>query len=55
MGLPDIDNEYYTNPTVENGWQYAIATPRVLELIDNKVYQKLNEELEDLRKNKITK
>ena len=55
MRLPDIDDEHCTNPTVENGWHYALATPRVLELIDNKVYQKLSEELEELRKNKITK
>jgi beta-fructofuranosidase len=55
MGLPDIDDDHYTNPTVEFGWQHALTIPRVLELIDNKVYQRPVEELKNLRKSKITK
>ncbi|MGX4598785.1 glycoside hydrolase family 32 protein [Faecalimicrobium sp. JNUCC 81] len=55
MGLPDIDDDYYTNPTVEFGWQHALTIPRVLELVDNKIYQRPIDELKELRKSKITK
>ncbi|WP_250278665.1 glycoside hydrolase family 32 protein [[Clostridium] colinum] len=52
LGLPDID-PYYTNKTIENGWQHALTIPRVLNIIDNKIYQQPIEELKTLRKEKL--
>lgn len=49
MGLPDEDE----HPTVEKGWIHAMTMPRVMELIDNKIYQKPVEEFKNLRKNSV--
>lgn len=49
MGLPDVD---YTNPTVNTGWQHALALPRELSTKDNHLYQYPIEEIKALRKDK---
>lgn len=53
MGLPDID-DYYSNPTIDNGWQHALTIPRELSIKDNKLIQKPVEELKFLRKDHIS-
>lgn len=55
MGLPDIDEEHYTNPTTKNGWLHALTIPRELVLINNKVYQRPIKELRKLRGTCISK
>lgn len=52
FGLPDCD-EFYTNKTVENGWQHALTIPRVLNVRDKKLYQQPIEELKNLRKDEL--
>lgn len=52
MGLPDID-EYYSNPTIENGWQHTLTIPRELLIKDNKIIQKPVEEMKKLRKKHV--
>lgn len=49
MGLPDIEDEHYSNPTVEHGWQHAMTLPRELQLVGDKLIQKPLEELKSLR------
>lgn len=51
MGLPDVE---YTNPTVHNGWQHALALPRELSIKDKQVYQYPIKETKLLRKDKQT-
>jgi len=48
MGLPDIDN-YYSNPTIENGWQHTLTMPRELSIKNNKIIQKPIDEIKELR------
>ncbi len=48
MGLPDID-DYYSNPTIENGWQHALTIPRELSIKNNKIIQKPIDEMKKLR------
>jgi len=50
MGLPEEED----HPTTEYGWIHAMTIPRVLELIDNKIYQRPIEELKNLRKKEIS-
>ena len=52
FGLPDIEN-FYTNKTIEKGWQHALTIPRVLKIISNKIYQQPIEELKSLRKEQL--
>lgn len=52
LGLPDIE-PFYTNKTIENGWQHALTIPRVLNIVDKKIYQQPIEELKNLRKDKL--
>lgn len=51
-GMPDAEEEY-TNPTVEQGWQHVLTTPRELTFRDGKVYQNPVEEFRDLRGKEI--
>ncbi len=46
MGLPERDE----HPTVEHGWIHTMTIPRVLELKNEKLYQKPVEEMKLLRK-----
>lgn len=48
MGLPDID-DYYSNPTIENGWQHTLTIPRELSIRNNKIIQKPIDEIKELR------
>lgn len=48
MGLPDCE-EFYTNKTIEQGWQHILTIPRVLTIKDKKVYQNPIKEIENLR------
>jgi len=48
MGLPDIDN-YYSNPTIKNGWQHTLTMPRELSIKNNKIIQKPIDEIKELR------
>lgn len=52
MGLPDID-EYYSNPTIENGWQHTLTMPRELSIKDNKIIQKPIDEMKELRQKHV--
>ena len=52
LGLPDID-PFYKNKTVENNWQHSLTIPRVLKIINEKLYQQPIEELKNLRKDKV--
>lgn len=51
-GMPDAEEEY-TNPTVAQGWQHVLTTPRELTWKDGKVYQNPVEEYKKLRKKGI--
>lgn len=53
MGLPDIEKDYYTNPTDKFNWMHALTIPRELILKNNKLYQQPIEEMKDLRINHI--
>lgn len=46
MGLPDVE-EYYVNPTVEDGWQHMMTIPRELSVKRGKLCQNPVRELED--------
>ena len=46
MGLPDIE---YQNPTVEHGWQHALAMPRELKQYQGVLYQQPLQEMHQLR------
>lgn len=50
MGLSNTAPEY-SNPTVARGWQHAMALPRELRVIDNRLVQLPLVEYEQLRKN----
>ena len=52
MGLPDID-DYYSNPTIENGWQHTLTMPRELSIKNNKIIQKPIDEIKELRQQHI--
>ncbi len=52
LGLPDCE-EFYTNKTIKDGWQHALTIPRVLKVIDRKLYQQPIDELKNLRKDKL--
>lgn len=52
LGLPDIE-DLYTNKTIEKGWQHCLTIPRVLDIINNKLYQKPIDELKNLRNKQI--
>ena len=38
MGMPDVE-EFYTNPTVEDGWQHMMTIPRELSIRDGVLCQ----------------
>ena len=46
MGMPDVD-AYYTNPSVEDGWQHTLTLPRELSVRDGVLCQKPVRELDD--------
>ncbi|MBS6397769.1 MAG: glycoside hydrolase family 32 protein [Clostridiales bacterium] len=46
MGMPDVD-EYYTNRTIEHGWQHVLTFPRELSVRDGIVCQNPVRELAD--------
>lgn len=52
MGVGDISPEY-TNPTINRGWQHAMALPRELVLENGKLYQRPLPEYQQLRTNPI--
>lgn len=52
MGLPDIE-DYYSNPTVENGWQHTLTMPRELSIKNNKIIQKPLDEMKELRQQHV--
>lgn len=52
MGLPDIE-DYYSNPTVENGWQHTLTMPRELLIKNNKIIQKPLDEMKELRQQHV--
>ncbi|MBC5996268.1 sucrose-6-phosphate hydrolase [Romboutsia ilealis] len=54
MGLPDIEEDYYINPTYKNGWMHALTMPRQLILVNGKLHQLPIKEIEKLRRNKLT-
>ena len=45
MGMPDVD-EYYTNRTVEDGWQHTLTLPRELSVRDGMLCQNPVRELD---------
>ena len=49
MGMP----EELKHPSVEEGWVHSLTLPRVIEIENNKIYQKPHTNLHQLRKNKI--
>lgn len=51
MGMPDIP---YTNPSAARGWQHALTLPRVLSIHKGILYQTPVEELQNLRRRKIS-
>jgi sucrose-6-phosphate hydrolase len=50
MGLPEEEN----HPTTEHGWIHTMTIPRVLELVEDKLYQRPVEELKSLRNNEMS-
>lgn len=50
MGVGDISPEY-TNPTINRGWQHALAMPRELILENGQLYQRPLPEYQQLRAN----
>lgn len=52
MGLPDIE-DYYRNPTVENGWQHTLTMPRELSIKNSKIIQKPLDEMKALRQQHV--
>lgn len=52
-GLPDADQEY-TNPTTAFGWQHALTVPREVKRKGDRLYSFPVEEIESLRKGKIS-
>ncbi|SHJ68962.1 glycoside hydrolase family 32 protein [Tepidibacter formicigenes] len=50
MGLPEEEE----HPTVKHNWIHCMSLPRVLELKNNKIYQRPVEELKKLRKSEIS-
>lgn len=49
MGMP----EELEHPSVEDGWIHSLTLPRIIEIENNKLYQKPHINLHQLRKNKI--
>lgn len=49
MGMP----EELKHPSVEEGWVHSLTLPRVIEIENDKIYQKPHTNLHQLRKNKI--
>ena len=49
MGMP----EELEHPSVEEGWIHSLTLPRIIEIKNNKLYQKPHTNLHQLRKNKI--
>jgi beta-fructofuranosidase len=49
MGMPEEEEQ----PTKEHHWLHMLTLPRVLELKDDKIYQRVPEELKKLRKNSV--
>lgn len=49
MGMPEEEEQ----PTKEYHWLHMLTLPRILELKDNKIYQRVPEELKKLRKNSV--
>lgn len=47
MGMP----EELEHPSVEEGWIHSLTLPRVIEIKNNKIYQKPHSNLQQLRKN----
>ena len=50
MGMP----EELEHPSVEEGWIHSLTLPRIIEIENNKLYQRPHTNLQKLRKNKIT-
>lgn len=51
MGIPDM---HYSDPTLDYGWQHALTLPRLLSFKDGALCQYPIEEIEALRREKIT-
>lgn len=51
VGMPDKDSEY---PTSNYGWMFSLTMPRVLEYIDDVLYQKPLDEMKNLRQERVT-
>ena len=49
MGMP----EELKHPSIEEGWVHSLTLPRVIEIENDKIYQKPHTNLHQLRKNKI--
>ena len=49
----DGNAEELEHPSVEEGWIHSLTLPRIIEIENNKLYQKPHTNLHQLRKNKI--
>ncbi|GFP74133.1 Sucrose-6-phosphate hydrolase [Clostridium fungisolvens] len=50
MGMPEEEEQ----PTKDFGWMHMLTLPRILELKEEKIYQRVPKELEKLRKEKTS-
>lgn len=52
-GMPDVEDVYDNQPTIEEGWQHALTVPRELIRKENRILQYPVEELLSLREEPI--